>query len=685
MSFLIKRPEKPSLRQPSNRPRIVGHVDIFATGRIGGWAVDLDDQKSSLWIDLYSSGDYISTHDANATRADLLNLGLEFIDHGFEFDCALPSTALGSVDLIARRKDTKAASTTTNLATNFINRGDLFASTSTDSDHARRPPLGQVLQRQAQLDLDGRTDVAADPFGFSLDQTLRTALSGMHTTVIAPHSINGETPFAWPHAAIVNVPVESSSEILECIGQLEAEQSCIVVDHLLQYGIDYRRTLGAAFDKLKVGGFLVLTVPSQILYERKLQLPSRLPSKFGKLYTASILLTELEEAIDPFVFRIRFTGDLDKGYAAPTLDQVPEGRSDCIAIIEKVEPPTWLDRMKGEDIPIRHSPVPTQQLKPDRQSPYVVVAPDEGQLNEILILQLDHRGDFVMGAEARRLIRDLWPDAHITLICGSWNKQDALSAGVADTVIPFDFFAEDVSAGAQVLSLEQHLDLLEQLVENHTFDLAIDLRLGSDTRPFLNRIAARMKAGFDTGDEFPWLDIRMPTINPERSSRAWQRFVPASDFHTCGDHNYLDIKVSPEDCERMNDRTIIWGPYMDLPFGQYEFVLKCGSPVRTEIRYDIAADAGETIIGGGTLKVGAFCDQILHVRLPQPVKAFEVRIYAIPGRPYPPIAFGGMQIIKRASILGLHQRENMNLLAHLVALRTQHAAVSERIMRHAAG
>ena len=136
--------------------------------------------------------------------------------------------------------------------------------------------------------------------------------------------------------------------------------------------------------------------------------------------------------------------------------------------------------------------------------------------------------------------------------------------------------------------------------------------------------------------------------------------MPASDFHTCGEHNYLDIRVTAADCERAKGRTVICGPYMDLPFGHYEFVLKCSSEVET-----------------------ALCHQLIHVRVPNAGKAFELRIYSIPGRPYPTLVLSGLQIIKRASLVGLHQRENMNLLAYLVALRLERAAVSECVVPHA--
>ena len=656
--------------------KIVGHADVFSSGRVRGWALDLTDPTSSLRIDVFSSGDFISSHDANGHRTDLFGMGLQSVNHGFDFVCGLSAAAMSGIDLVARRNDTQPANVATNLAMSFIESDDLLLA------GACRPDSSFVTRNKA--DAEATWSHSARTIGLDMDRVFRDAVSGSPLTVIAPSDVKAAPFLAPPHAVFIEVPVTPAG-VLERITALASDQRGIVVDRLLQHDVDCRLILGAAFDKLQVGGHLVVVVPSQILYERKLQLPSRLPSKFGKFYTPSLLVTELEEAIDPFLYRLRFAGDLDENYVDIGLDQAPSGRSDVLVIIEKVAPPAWLDRLQREDNPTHLSPIPTEKLKPIPHSPYIVVSPDTEPLGQILLLQLDHRGDFMMGSEARRLIREAWPDAHITLICGSWNKQDALQSRLADTVVTFDFYAEDKSAGIPSVSFDQYATLFARLVERQQFDVAVDLRLGDDTRPLLKHVSARTKAGFDTGDEFPWLDIRLPTINPEQASKAWQRFVPACDFHTSGEHTYLDMKVSSEDCERSQGGLVVWGPYTDLPFGRYEFILKCSSAVQTEIKYDITAYSGVTTLGGGTLKVGPRCDQMMQVRLPHAVQGVELRIYSIPGRPYPPLVFGGLQIIKRASLAGVHQRENMNLLAYLVTLRLKQAAATEEIARHVAG
>ena len=65
-----------------------------------------------------------------------------------------------------------------------------------------------------------------------------------------------------------------------------------------------------------------------------------------------------------------------------------------------------------------------------------------GDRPRILLLKLDHIGDFVMTLDAFRLIRDTWPRADITLVCGPWNKSIAERSGLFDTVVSCNFYPD---------------------------------------------------------------------------------------------------------------------------------------------------------------------------------------------------------------------------------------------------
>src|SRR5207237_1219592 len=61
----------------------------------------------------------------------------------------------------------------------------------------------------------------------------------------------------------------------------------------------------------------------------------------------------------------------------------------------------------------------------------------------LLVLKLDHYGDFLIGLPALKRLREAFPTDHITLVCGSWNAELARRLGVADELRAYDFFPEN--------------------------------------------------------------------------------------------------------------------------------------------------------------------------------------------------------------------------------------------------
>ena len=312
---------------------------------------------------------------------------------------------------------------------------------------------------------------------------------------------------------------------------------------------------------------------------------------------------------------------------------------------------------------------PNERLRPGPDAPTLVITPEPAGIDAILVLQLDHRGDFTMGEEARRLLRRSWPAADVTLVCGSWNAEAARAGGLADTVLAFDCFAEDISTGPLSVTLDEQAARFRRLLGVRRFDLALDLRLHEDTRHLLAHVEARVKAGIDPGDAFPWLDIRLPAVDAERAARAWQRHLPASLFHSHARHDHFEIEVLPSDCAAAGTRPLLWAGYTDLPMGDYEITVLARSEAATLVAYDLCAGHGAEVIAAGRIAIGAPNRGAIALHLPQAVAGLELRILGTPGQPYPPFAFAGLHIVKRASAGGLHQRESMALLVHLVALR----------------
>jgi ADP-heptose:LPS heptosyltransferase len=111
----------------------------------------------------------------------------------------------------------------------------------------------------------------------------------------------------------------------------------------------------------------------------------------------------------------------------------------------------------------------------------------------ILVLKLDHMGDFIVALPALEQLRAAFPHALITLVCGPWNQVWAERSGLADAVMAFDFFAKSKAEwqGAR----PEHFVRFGAL-DLGSFDLAVDLRHDPDTRPLLARVDASIRMGF---------------------------------------------------------------------------------------------------------------------------------------------------------------------------------------------
>jgi ADP-heptose:LPS heptosyltransferase len=140
----------------------------------------------------------------------------------------------------------------------------------------------------------------------------------------------------------------------------------------------------------------------------------------------------------------------------------------------------------------------------------------------ILLLKLDHIGDLVLAMRAMLRIRNAWPDAHITLVCGPWNVALARQLGLFDHIIAYCFLSE-AAPGAPAAVSDRHaafaaLDLGEP------FDLAIDMRYDQDTRPLLEAIDARFRAGYSARNLKTALNLELPTT--EQASRRDRPLLP---------------------------------------------------------------------------------------------------------------------------------------------------------------
>jgi len=119
-------------------------------------------------------------------------------------------------------------------------------------------------------------------------------------------------------------------------------QDYVYSSHTLEHITDYRKTLQDWFRVVKVGGYIVITVPHMYLYERKWDIPSIWNKGHKRFYNPSELLREIEESLLPNSYRIVHYRDNDDRYNYSIEPPAhPSGNYEIECVIKKINPPRW--------------------------------------------------------------------------------------------------------------------------------------------------------------------------------------------------------------------------------------------------------------------------------------------------------------------------------------------------------
>jgi SAM-dependent methyltransferase len=95
----------------------------------------------------------------------------------------------------------------------------------------------------------------------------------------------------------------------------DRSQDAVHCSHCLQQAPDPHMVLTEWFRVLRIGGFLILTVPHQQLYERKSTPPSRWAGDANlRFYAPASLTKEIEDALPANEFRYRLVRENDTGF-----------------------------------------------------------------------------------------------------------------------------------------------------------------------------------------------------------------------------------------------------------------------------------------------------------------------------------------------------------------------------------
>lgn len=128
----------------------------------------------------------------------------------------------------------------------------------------------------------------------------------------------------------------------------------------------------------------------------------------------------------------------------------------------------------------------------------------------ILLLKLDEIGDMLLAFSAISVLREAWPKAELTLVTTRQGATAAQLMNVFDHVHVLSGRKPDFAA-----------DLREAMSGRVAYDLAIDLRHDDDTRPLLDLVPTRIRAGFETRrrDRHVAMQVVLPMV--ERRNGAF--------------------------------------------------------------------------------------------------------------------------------------------------------------------
>jgi SAM-dependent methyltransferase len=124
-------------------------------------------------------------------------------------------------------------------------------------------------------------------------------------------------------------------------------QDAVYASHVLEHVPDVVLALREWFRVLRVGGYLVVMVPHQLLYEKKKAPPSRFAGfAHRRFFMPHSLITDMTRALPLTEWRLRHMRDNDDGfdYTIPP-EEHSIGCYEIECVVEKVERYIYLDQL----------------------------------------------------------------------------------------------------------------------------------------------------------------------------------------------------------------------------------------------------------------------------------------------------------------------------------------------------
>jgi SAM-dependent methyltransferase len=122
----------------------------------------------------------------------------------------------------------------------------------------------------------------------------------------------------------------------------DESQNYVYTSHCLEHISDTRAPLREWFRVVKVGGHLIIVVPHQFLYEKKMFLPSNWNHDHKTFYTPAKLLAAVELALTPNSYRVRLCEDGDYKFDYGLGPEVHSaGQFEITLVLQKIVLPKW--------------------------------------------------------------------------------------------------------------------------------------------------------------------------------------------------------------------------------------------------------------------------------------------------------------------------------------------------------
>jgi len=129
----------------------------------------------------------------------------------------------------------------------------------------------------------------------------------------------------------------------------DGSQDALYSSHCLEHIEDYNSTLQEWFRVIKVWGYMIIIVPHQLLYEKKVNLPSRFAGGHKRFYLPSLLLNEIQISLPVSEWRLRHMRENDDDFDYQIPPHVHStGAYEIECVIQKIPPYAYLSQLLSE-------------------------------------------------------------------------------------------------------------------------------------------------------------------------------------------------------------------------------------------------------------------------------------------------------------------------------------------------